>query len=42
VSFPDGDNRLGINDCSRSERGLHLTAAKLLTVTSYGEDYRKK
>jgi hypothetical protein len=35
VSFPDGDNRLGINERNRSERGLHLTAAKLLTITSY-------
>ncbi len=35
VSFLDGDNRLGINNWSRSERGLHLTAAKFLTITSY-------
>jgi hypothetical protein len=42
VSFPDGDNRLGINECSRSERGLHFDSCQTPDHHKLREGYRKK
>jgi hypothetical protein len=42
VSFPGGDSRLGIKDCSRSERSLHFDSCQTFDHHKLREGYRKK